>query len=90
MYAIRSYYATDWLEYDYGEEKWGTIISNLSFSNHFNHHNLRENGNYIEYGKTYMNILYSLKIDGSFHYAPDLPFIEKYLDGNQFELKKFV
>jgi hypothetical protein len=79
----------DWLEFDYGKEKWGTIVSNLGFSNHFNHHNLREDGNFIEYGKTYMNILNSLKVGGSFHYAPDLPFIEKYLDNNQFELKKY-
>ncbi len=79
---------TDWLEYDYGKEKWGTIVSNLGFSNHFNHHNLREDGKYIEYGKTYMSILHSLKIGGHFHYAPDLPFIEKYLDNNQFDLWK--
>lgn len=79
----------DWLEYDFGKEKWGTIVSNLGFSNHFNHHNLREDGNYIEYGKTYMNILNSLKVGGSFHYAPDLPFIEKYLDNKQFDLNKF-
>ena len=76
----------DWLEYNYGNEKWGTIISNLGFSNHFKHHNLREDGKYIEYGKTYMNILNSLKVGGYFHYAPDLPFIEKYLDNKQFDL----
>lgn len=80
---------TDWLEYDYGKEKWGTIVSNLGFSNHFNHHNLREDGNYLSYGKTYMSILHSLKIGGYFHYAPDLPFIEKYLDYNQFDLRKY-
>ena len=79
----------DWLEYDYGKDRWGTIVSNLGFSNHFNHHNLRKDGNYIEYGKTYMNILNSLKVDGCFHYAPDLPFIEKYLDKNKFDLKKY-
>lgn len=78
----------DWLEYNYGVEKWGTIISNLGFSNHFNHHNLRKDGNYINYAKIYMNILYSLKIGGSFHYAPALPFIEKYLDSNQFSITK--
>lgn len=80
----------DWLEYDYGKEQWGTIVSNLGFSNHFNHHNLREDGNYIAYSKTYMNILHSLKIGGFFHYAPDLPFIEKYIDNNQFDLRKYV
>lgn len=79
----------DWLEYDYGKEKWGTIVSNLGFSNHFNHHHLREDGNYIAYGKTYMNILHSLKTGGCFHYAPDLPFIEKYIDAKQFELRKY-
>lgn len=63
-------------------KKWGTIVSNLGFSNHFNHHNLREDGNFIKYAKTYMNILYSLKPGECFHYAPDLPFIEKYLDEN--------
>jgi hypothetical protein len=78
--------SADWLEFDYGIEKWGTIISNLGFSNHFKHHNLREDGNYIEYGKTYLNILNSLKITGTFHYAPDLPFIEVYLDNRQFDV----
>ena len=79
-FATSNLITIDWLEYDYGKEKWGTIVSNLGFSNHFNHHNLREDGNYIEYGKTYMNIL---------NYAPDLPFIEKYLDNNQFNLRKY-
>lgn len=79
----------DWLEFDYDKIKWGTIVSNLGFSNHFHHHNLRMDGNYITYGKTYMSILRSLKIGGAFHYAPDLPFIEKYLDNKQFELKKY-
>lgn len=79
----------DWLEYDYGKEKWGTIVSNLGFSNHFIHHHLREDGNFLEYGQSYMKILNSLKVGGCFHYAPDLPFIEKYLDNNQFDLKKY-
>lgn len=79
---------SDWLEYSYGVEKWGTIISNLGFSNHFKHHNLREDGNYIEYGKKYMEILKSLKIGGEFYYAPDLPFIEQYLDSRQFRIDK--
>lgn len=78
----------DWLEFGYGKDTWGTIVSNLGFSNHFNHHNLREDGNYIGYAKAYMNILNSLKVGGSFHYAPDLPFIEKYLDHTQFQLEK--
>lgn len=78
----------DWLEYDYGIDKWGTVISHLGFTNHFYHHNLRDDGNYIGYGKTYMAILFSLKKGGCFHYAPDLPFIEQYLDNKKFALEK--
>lgn len=85
-FSSKNLQTSDWLEYGYGVENWGTIISNLGFSNHFIHHNLREDGNYIGYGKTYMNILNSLKVGGSFHYAPHLPFIEKYLNRNQYEL----
>jgi len=87
-FDVPSLINSDWLEYHYEKEKWGTIISNLGFSNHFKHHNLREDGNYIKYGKTYMDILHSLKIGGSFHYAPDLPFIEQYLDLNKFKVEK--
>lgn len=78
----------DWLEYDFDQKKWGTIISNLGFSNHFNHHNLRTDGNYVGYGQKYMKILESLKTGGSFYYAPDLPFIEKYLDHQNFSIEK--
>lgn len=78
--------STDWLEYDYGTNKWGTIISNLGFSNHFMHHHLRTDGQYIEYAKKYMQILTSLKIGGAFHYAPALPFIEQYLDKTVYQI----
>jgi hypothetical protein len=78
------YTKADWLEYDYEPAKWGTIISNLGFSNHFVHHNLRADGNYQEYARKYMEILAALQVGGSFHYAPDLPFIEKHLDKNKY------
>jgi hypothetical protein len=79
----------DWLEYNYGTGKWGTITSNLGFSNHFKHHHLRADGNYLEYGKKYMEILTSLKTGGSFHYAPDLPFIEQFLESEKFRIKQY-
>jgi hypothetical protein len=76
----------DWLEYPFEKEKWGTITSNLGFSNHFRFHHFRNDGNFTDYAKKYMDILGALKIGSCFHYAPDLPFIEKYLDGNQYQL----
>ena len=74
------YFKTDWLEYNFDIQKWGSLISNLGFSNHFIHHNQRADGNFRGYAKKYMEILNSLKTGGSFYYAPDLPFIEKHLD----------
>lgn len=79
----------DWLAYEYGNEKWGTIVSHLGFSNHFVHNHLREDGDYIGYAAGYMRILQSLKNSGCFYYAPDLPFIETYLDKKRFGIKKY-
>jgi hypothetical protein len=78
----------DWLDFEYGMGKWGTITSNLGFSNHFNHQHYKEDGNFISYAKKYMDILNALKIGGCFYYAPDLPFIEEYLDRSKFQVIK--
>ncbi len=42
--------------------------------------------NYI----AYKSILNSLKVGGQFHYAPDLSFIEKFMDTDQFSIKKYT
>lgn len=79
---------SDWFEYTFEKDKWGTITSNLGFSNHFQHHHFRNDCNFIDYAKKYMDILSSLKIGGCFHYAPDLPFVEQYLDKDKYQLTK--
>ena len=78
----------DWLEYPYGVSKWGTIVSNLGFSNHFYHHHLREDGDFLRYAEKYMEILRSLKPGGCFHYAPGLPFIEQHLNQTEYQLSR--
>jgi hypothetical protein len=77
---------SDWFEYKFENDKWGTITSNLGFSNHFQHHHFRNDGNYLNYARKYMEILNSLKTGGCFHYAPDLPFVEQYLDKDKYHL----
>lgn len=81
--------SADWLEYDYGKNRWGTIISNLGFSNHFYHNHLRKDGDYVSYAKKYMEILHSLKPGGCFHYAPALPFIEQFLNDKEYQVSRF-
>lgn len=78
--------SSDWFEYPFEKNKWGTITSNLGFSNHFQHHHFRHDGNFMDYARKYMDILSSLKAAGSFHYAPDLPFVEQYLDKEKYHL----
>jgi hypothetical protein len=80
--------SADWLEFQYGASKWGTIISNLGFSNHFHHHHLREDGDFLKYAEKYIEILRSLKPGGCFHYAPGLPFIEQHLNQAEYQLSQ--
>lgn len=77
-----------WLEFDYGVSSWGTIISHLGFTNHFRHHHVKISGGHLQYANTFLRILHALKIGGSFYYAPDLPFIEAFLNPLQFSVTK--
>ncbi|WP_224996225.1 class I SAM-dependent methyltransferase [Cesiribacter sp. SM1] len=86
--ATNYLHKADWFEFDLSGRSWGTIISNIGFSNHFLHHHLRVDGDYTRYALRYMEILRSLKVGGAFYYAPDLPFIEQYLDPAKFRISK--
>lgn len=79
----------NWLRCAYGEQCWGTLISNMSFTLHFLNHHLREDGNFECYAKTYMEILQSLKVHGCWHYAPSIPFIEELLDSNEYKVEHY-
>lgn len=78
-----------WFEFDIGEREWGTVISHMAFSNHFIHHHLREDSHYVQYAKSFMKILQSLKVGGLFIYTPGLPFIETLLPVSQYDVKLF-
>ncbi len=75
----RYFYSGNWLEFSYGFERWGTIFSHLSFSGHFLHHFLQNDGLDVLYAKTYMRILDSLVPGGSWIYTPSVPFMEDLL-----------
>ena len=87
-FASEFTHQADWFEFDLSRREWGTIISNVGFSNHFQHHHLRVDGDYTLYAIRFMEILQSLKQGGSFYYAPDLPFIEQYLEATSFAVHK--
>jgi len=77
---------SDWMDYCFNPDSWGTIISNHSFALHFTHQNERQESDYVAYATKYMEILRSLVPGGSFYYAPSLPFIESYLPAAQYRV----
>ncbi|MCW3463898.1 hypothetical protein [Chitinophaga nivalis] len=80
-------YTGDWMTYTYTPGYWGTMLSNLSFSNHFQHHHQRSDGEYLAYAGKYMEILAALQPGGSYHYAPHLPMIETYLPPEVYHIR---
>lgn len=69
----------DWLEFDYGVARWGSIVSHLAFSLHFLHQHLRSEYEAARYAHAYMRMLRALTPGGLLAYAPGLPFIEGHL-----------
>jgi hypothetical protein len=66
----------DWFDYHFEPDQWGTIVAHMSFTNHLNYAYLNDISQLEHYLLKMKEILESLFISGSFHYAPSLPFIE--------------
>ena len=69
----------DWLAFDYGARRWGTILSHLGFSLHFMHQEMKSSDLAFEYARAYMRVVRALAPGGTFAYVPGLPFIEAML-----------
>lgn len=78
-----------WEEFSLGSEAWGTVVSNLAFSNHFIYRYIRNDGSDLAYARLYMDILSSLRVGGGFHYAPSLPFIERHLGRERYVVDEY-
>jgi len=78
----------DWFAYEYGNRRWGTIISNAALSNHvvFAGHNDRPLLD--KYEKLLEMILNSLKPGSSFIYAPGIPEVEANMDSSDYLVEK--
>ncbi len=83
------FFQQDWLNFYFSRQAWGTITAHQSFSTHFIYHHLHNPNEANIYAGLYMSILASLKPDGSFFYAPGLPFFEKILaKTNNYEINR--
>jgi hypothetical protein len=78
----------DWFEFYFELNHWGTILANMSFSNHLLYTFTNDQKNIYRYFAKYKEIIESLKIDGTFLYAPSIPFIEDRLDNECYKVER--
>lgn len=78
----------DFLNVDYGNAYWATIISPLGFSRELVESLQRNDGSDIDWVKCYKRILNALKPGGCFIYAPSLPFLEDLLKKEDFTVRR--
>jgi hypothetical protein len=76
-----------WWDYSFEKEAWGTITAHQSFSSHFLRAHLLGSRFVARYAAMYSAILDALQKEGSFHYAPSLPFMERWLDRSRFHVQ---
>lgn len=76
-----------WTNSDFGQDKWGTIVSNLGVAEILNAA-ISEKSPALE-GLTlaYYNLLGCLKVGGTFVYAPSVPGLEETIPPELFEVK---
>ncbi|MDC7240771.1 MAG: hypothetical protein PQJ50_10465 [Spirochaetales bacterium] len=78
----------NWFDFYFENEKWGTIISNMSFVNHLLYTYENDNLNLEKYLIKFKEILDALKPCGRFIYTPSIPFLENYLDGKKYRISR--
>jgi len=79
---------SDWFNYPLDTASLGTIIANMSFSNHLLYTLYHDKDRLLNYYLKYREIIDALKPGGRFLYAPSLPFIEDRLDSEQFQVER--
>ena len=78
----------EWFDFHFEPGKWGTIISNMAFTNHLNYAYLHDISQLEGYLVKMKEIIESLSIGGCFHYAPSLPFIEDKLSTASYRVER--
>lgn len=78
----------DWFEYSFKPTQWGTIISNMAFTNHLNYAHLHDISQLEPYLLKLRDILESLVASGRFYYAPSLPFVEDRFSRTHYQITR--
>jgi len=89
--ANRTDYLTeaDWFDYEYGLNKWGTIVSNLSLANHFLYAQRYDQSKVPRYLVTFTKVLASLTVGGTFAFAPAIEQLEQHTDRRRYRMNRW-
>ena len=79
----------DWFDYEYGLSKWGSIISNLSFTNHLAYALRHDHAKVPQYLRTFSKVLDSLSEGGTLTFAPAVDHLEKHIDRRQHRIEQW-
>jgi hypothetical protein len=79
---------SDWFEYPFEAGKWGSIVSNMAFTNHLNYAYRHDVSQLELYLLKMKEILEALAAGGSFYYAPSLPFVEERLAPERYKVER--
>ena len=77
----------DWFRDADGKVRWGTIVSNMAFSNHFCFVDRYDPGQVAAYKQRFHRLLDSLVPGGTFHYGPSVPELESTVDCKLFAVQ---
>lgn len=78
----------DFLDFDFGRGRFGTILSHQAFSLHFLHHHHAPGDAAYGYAQAYRRMLTGLREGGTFAYVPGLPFVERLLPAQTFRVEQ--
>ena len=83
-------FACSWFDFDFFTQRWGTVIANMSFSNHFVHAIRNDKAKTEQFAGQYRRILESLELNGTFVYAPAVPFAERAIDSRFYRIEREI
>jgi hypothetical protein len=80
----------DWFDFSFLPDHWGTIVSNISFTNHLVYALKYEAEKVERYTETYAQMLDSLAAGGSFIYAPSVECLLARTDRTKFHTETWM
>ena len=78
----------NWFDYHFEPGRWGSIVSNMSFTNHLDYAYLHDVSQLERYLLKLKEIVESLSTNGCFYYSPSLPFVEDRLSSQSYKVER--